>query len=212
MAELARRRLPHGTLGTSDWPSVAATCHHGTLGTSGWPSVAGTCHHGTMRTSDVRQLFDYCYWVTWRLLDAAERLPTDRFLDPTTVTSRDLRATLVHELDVEWSWRLNVQGRPMEEWAPDAELRPADYPDVASIRDHWRRDEAETRAWLESMSDADLDVETTSAFTSDRRPLWQYLVHLLTHAAQQQADAATLLTRAGESPGELGFLEFLAQP
>jgi hypothetical protein len=29
------------------------------------------------------------------------------------------------------------------------------------------------------------------------------------HAAQQQADAATLLTRAGHSPGEIGYLEFL---
>jgi hypothetical protein len=33
---------------------------------------------------------------------------------------------------------------------------------------------------------------------------------MTTHAAQQQADAANLLSLAGQSPGELSFLEYLA--
>ena len=34
-------------------------------------------------------------------------------------------------------------------------------------------------------------------------------MHIVSHAAQQQADAATLLTLAGRSPGEIGYLEYL---
>ncbi|CAN5732497.1 hypothetical protein BH24CHL8_BH24CHL8_10910 [soil metagenome] len=57
-----------------------------------------------MRKRDLIQLFDYMHWVNRRLLKAAARLPPGAFTAPSTVTTRDLRATLGHELDVEWSW------------------------------------------------------------------------------------------------------------
>jgi hypothetical protein len=65
------------------------------------------------------------------------------------------------------------------------------------------------REWIGSLTDAQVEHRTRSAFTDDRRPLWQYLMHIVSHAAQQQADAATLLTLAGRSPGEIGYLEYL---
>jgi len=160
-----------------------------------------------MNTSEIRTLFDYVYWANGRVLDAAERLSADEFTTPSSVTTRDLRATLVHELDVEWSWRLNLEGRLSDD---EADLNPDDYPDVASIREHWSRDEAEMRAWLDTLDDDRLAAEVDSGLTSDRRPLWHYLMHLVMHAAQQQSDAATLLTLAGQSPGDFGFGEYLA--
>jgi uncharacterized damage-inducible protein DinB len=159
-----------------------------------------------MRKSDVMSLIDYMYWANERILDAAERLSTEAFLATTSLTTRSLRATLVHELDVEWSWRLNLQSRLSE---GTEELRPDDYANLAAIREHWRGDEAEMRAWLDAMTDADMEAPVDSELSRDSRPLWQYLGHIVFHAAQQQSDAATLLTIAGESPGELGYLEFL---
>ncbi len=61
-----------------------------------------------MRTGEVLSLFDYMYWANRRLLDATERLPAGGFMASAAATTRDLRATLVHELDVEWSWRLTA--------------------------------------------------------------------------------------------------------
>jgi uncharacterized damage-inducible protein DinB len=162
-----------------------------------------------VQRATVLELFDYMYWVNQRLLDAADRLPAGRLAAPGP-TTRDLRATLVHELDVEWSWRLALQGRPIEELGEDVELRPEDYPDLAAIRQHWLRDEAAMRAWLNGLDDEALAGEVEPALDSHARPLWHYLVHVLMHAAQQQADAATLLSAAGDSPGELGFLGYLA--
>ncbi len=66
------------------------------------------------------------------------------------------------------------------------------------------------RAWLQSLTDEQLAGEVPSAFTGDRRPLWQYLMHIFTHATQQQADAATLLSLAGRSPEDVGFPEYLS--
>jgi uncharacterized damage-inducible protein DinB len=159
-----------------------------------------------MQRADIDSLLDYMYWANGRILDAAERLGPGEFSSSSAVTTRDLRSTLVHELDVEWSWRLNLQGRLSED---EAELKADDYADVASLRAHWQRDEAEMRAWIASLTDDDLASDVASNLTKDRRPLWQYLVHIVVHATQQQADAATLLTLAGQSPGELGYLEYL---
>jgi uncharacterized damage-inducible protein DinB len=141
-----------------------------------------------------------------RILDAAERLGPGEFSSSSAATTRDLRSTLVHQLDVEWSWRLNLQGRLSED---EAELKADDYADVASLRAHWQRDEPKMRAWVASLTDDDLASDVASDLTKDRRPLWQYLLHIVLHATQQQADAATLLTLAGQSPGELGYLEHL---
>jgi uncharacterized damage-inducible protein DinB len=157
----------------------------------------------SMRKADVQHLIDYMYWTNHRLLDAAEELTPDELTAPTSVTTRNLRATLVHELDVEWSWRLNLQGRLTD---AEEDLRPEGYPDVASIREHWARDEAEMRAWLDAMAEEDIAAPVHSDLSSDDRPMWTYLLHIVFHATQQHADAATLLTLAGRSPGDIGYL------
>ena len=159
-----------------------------------------------MRKGDIASLFEHMYWVNKRLLEAAAELPPAALTSASPATVRDLRATLVHELDVEWSWRLNLQGRLTDDLD---DLRPEDHPSVESIRERWQLDEMEMRAWLEALTDDELAAEVDSGLSGDRRPLWQYLMHIVIHAAQQQSDAATLLTLAGQSPGELGYGEFL---
>ncbi len=161
-----------------------------------------------MDRNDVTLLFDHLYWVRDRILDAAAAAP-DAYIQSEPVTIRDLRATLVHELDVEWSWRERLRGEQPDVWGPEEELRPADYPDAASIAEHWHRDEVEMRAWIGGMSDAELLAPCQSEGTGESHPLWYHLAHLYTHGLQQLSDAAVVLTGAGHSPGEIDFLEFI---
>jgi uncharacterized damage-inducible protein DinB len=160
-----------------------------------------------MRISDATTLFDYLYWVRDRVLRAAADLDDAGFTSAETVTNRDLRDTLVHELDVQWSWRERLRGADWEEWGPDAELRGGDYPTVESVAEHWRRDEADMRAWLAGLTDADLDEPPVR--DEDTLPLWFFVMHLVSHGIQQFSEAAVLLTRAGHSPGDIGFLEYV---
>jgi uncharacterized damage-inducible protein DinB len=160
-----------------------------------------------MRASEAIDLFDYLYWARDTILRAAAELDQAAFTSADTVTNRDLRATLVHELDVQWSWRERLRGADWEEWGPDAELRGDDYPTVDAIAEHWRRDEADMRAWLASLTDADLDAPPVRP--EDRLPLWQFVMHLVSHGIQQFSEAAVLLTRAGHSPGDIGYLEYV---
>ncbi|MBW3613330.1 MAG: hypothetical protein KY392_05655 [Chloroflexi bacterium] len=164
-----------------------------------------------MRSAEVRQFVDYLSWVNHRLVDAAARLPSDAFASTSGDAVRDLRATLVHELDVEWSWRLVLQGRPEEEWGSAEDLEAEDFPDVETLSARWDAEERELREWVASLSDEDLSVEVRPGLTDDALPLWYFVMHIVMHGTQQQADAATLLTAAGQSPGEIGFLEFVAE-
>ncbi|MBA3586036.1 MAG: hypothetical protein H0W41_00180 [Chloroflexi bacterium] len=79
-----------------------------------------------MQTTEAVKLFDYLYWARDAVLRAAAELSSDDFTSTDSVTDRDLRATLVHELDVEWSWRERLKGANWEEWGDDADLRPLD--------------------------------------------------------------------------------------
>ncbi len=120
-----------------------------------------------MRRAEVETLFDFLYWLRDRVLAAAADLPDDDFLATESINGRDLRATLIHELDVEWSWRERLQGIAPADGSP-TELIPDDYPTVADIAEHWHRDEVVMRAWLAGLSDdalaADCNVEGKSGY------------------------------------------------
>lgn len=157
-----------------------------------------------MRQRELLTLFDFTYWAHRRILATAARLTDAQFTLPSVIAGRDLRATLVHTLDTECSWRLRLQGRPEEEWKKT--LAVSDYRNVAALADHWRRDEAEMRAWLASLDDealarADLDPR-------GQVPLWYFLVHMVTHSQQHRSESGQLLTQLGRSPGDVDFLDW----
>ena len=158
-----------------------------------------------MRRDDLVALFDYSYWANRQILAAAAELPDDRLATQASCTVRNLRDTLVFTLDVERSWRGRLRGEPRERW--DTSLRAEDYPTVADLAEHWRRDEAEMQAWLHDLDDAALS-STIDLGPKDRFPLWYFLVHVLTHSAHQRRDAALLLREAGREPPELDFLYY----
>lgn len=161
-----------------------------------------------MRAADLTLLFDHLYFVRDRILDAARKAPS-ALVDATAPTIRDLRTTLVHEFDVEWSWRERLDGpTPTAFDETIAELTVEDLPDLDTIAERWQADETEMRAWIARLGDEGL-AGPCGAESPSRHPLWYHLMHLYTHGIQQFSDAAVLLTAAGQSPGELDFLDFV---
>jgi uncharacterized damage-inducible protein DinB len=165
-----------------------------------------------VRRQDLQTLFDFSYWMKDRILERASKLTAAEFAVPSALTTRDLRGTLVHTLDVEWSWRARLQGQPEAIWK--SELLVGDYPSVAALADRWRRDEGEMRAWLATLDDEtlarDFDLEPSAIVPTpkERYPLWYYVLHIHTHSHQQLSDAAVLLTRMRQSPGDIEFLDY----
>ncbi|MBA3728034.1 MAG: DinB family protein [Actinobacteria bacterium] len=158
-----------------------------------------------MRKPEVVVLFAYNYWANRQIVAAAGELPAEKFTTPSTLTYRDLRGTLVHTLDVEKSWRLRLRGEKQEVW--DTSLAYEDYPTTQELAADWQGDEEEMRAWLDELTDEELDG-VVDLGPKDRFPLWCFLVHIVTHSAQQRRDAALLLETLGVTPPELEFLYY----
>ena len=162
-----------------------------------------------MGPADIAALFDHLYWVRDRILAAADD-PAVPFVDPAPPTIRDLRTTLVHELDVEWSWRVRLAGADRTVFSPDdEELVATDFADVAAVRARWAADEAEMRTWLAGLTDADLAGPCRTEPSGPGHPFWFHLQHLYSHGIQQLADGEAQHSAAGRSPGELDFLDFV---
>lgn len=158
-----------------------------------------------MRKPELVVLFDYNYWANGQIVASAGELPAEKFTTPSTLTYRNLRGTLVHTLDVEKSWRLRLRGDKQEVW--DTSLTDEDYPSTEKLVADWRRDEDETRAWLDELNDGEFE-RVVDLGPKDRFPLWCFLVHIVTHSAQQRRDAALLLETLGLTPPELEFLYY----
>jgi uncharacterized damage-inducible protein DinB len=152
-------------------------------------------------------LFDYLYWVRDRVLATAAGLG-DGFAETPVVGTRDLRATLAHELDIEIGWRARLGGKSPAAWGPESELKPEHVPTLAAVRERWAAEEASMRAWLGGMSAADLAAPVT-VNGLEGYPLESYLLHVVEHGVMELTDAAAILTAMGRSTGDLGVLDAL---
>jgi uncharacterized damage-inducible protein DinB len=159
-----------------------------------------------MRVGDLRELFDYIAWANERILRAAEGLTAAQFVAPARFPGRSLRGCLLHVVNALRFHLAGWQGLPAP---PD--LKPGDCPDVATLRTLWAREEAALRAFLGTLTDADLDRPRSLTFTREgfvaTAPLWKLLVHNVNHATQHRSDAAQMLTDLGHSPGDLDLSE-----
>jgi len=158
-----------------------------------------------MRHDDVREQLDYLAWVRDRVLTAAAALTDDEFRSSDTVTTRDLRGTLAHQLECEWAWRVRLT----EGAFPEGDVLPASFPTLAALADRWGREASELRLWFDRLSEGDLAASPPGP--DSPLPTWRYLFYVVNHGTAQFAEAAVLLTRLGHSPGELGYLAFCSR-
>ncbi|SRR5581483_598518 len=161
-----------------------------------------------MNLQDILLIYEYNYWADHRILTASEKVSEKQFLAPANFPFGGLRGTLVHILDAEYAWRMFLQNN---DWSAP-ELKPEDFPTLASIQERWQSEEKEFRAYLASLNDEAMDVhrhyDTPEGNHRDRIQ-WHCLLHVVNHGTQHRSEAAAILTDLGSSPGDLDFTVFL---
>ena len=155
-----------------------------------------------MRHAEVGELLDYLAWMRDRILAATADLTETEFRSAETVTTRDLRGTLAHQIENEWAWRIRLS----EGAFPVGDVLPEDFATLDALVGRWRHEEQALHEWFDGLSDAELAAPPPG--DDNRLATWRYLLYVVNHGITQFTEAAVLLTRLGRSPGELGYLAF----
>ena len=156
----------------------------------------------------IRSMYRYNEWANRRILDTSAGLTPAQLLEGGGASFDSIRDTLVHTMGAQWLYLERWQGRSPRKFFDDA----ASFPDLDAIRARWDGIERDTRAFVATLTDADLArvVEYTN-MQGERwaYPLWQQMLHQVNHATQHRSETAMMLTRLGCSPGWLDLLYFV---
>lgn len=162
-----------------------------------------------MNLPDIRFLYEYNYWANKKILAASAGVTPEQFTAPATFPFGGLRGTLLHTVDAERLWLILFETSAVTE---DQDLVETDFPTFKSLEMKFREEEELMRAYLNRLSDEDMDSHlkyTTTEGAHRDRIMWHCHVHLVNHGTQHRSEAAAILTDLGHSPGELDFTVFL---
>ena len=163
---------------------------------------------GEMKINDIQLLFDYNYWANALMLATAAALGPEQLTQPTAFPWGSLHGTLVHTLDGEHMWRHLCRD---ERVLPVRLTQLEPFPTLESIAAYWKGEEAEMRAYLDSLSDRDMErvIRYEVEEGLRERVLWHCLVHVVNHGTQHRSECAAMLTDFGHSPGGIDLTRYL---
>jgi uncharacterized damage-inducible protein DinB len=153
-----------------------------------------------VRTADLAWVFAYDRWATRRILAVIDGLPPAVWGATGIVGERGLGSILVHQLGAHQRWRLGLGGDDEAAERTRPERQPLPSPD--GLARAWATEWDAMEAWLTTLTDEWLDER------GDGVPMWQMLLHVVNHGTQHRSEAATILTEAGRSPGDLDMIFF----
>ena len=163
-----------------------------------------------MNRTDLIDLFNYNAWANARILAGAERLSTDQLAAPANLDHGSAFQTLLHMVDVEWSWRLMAQRIP----TPTVLWELETLTELAHIKAYWHVEQAQMLSYIQNTAEQTLNalVEygTPQGWPPQSAKLWQILAHVVNHGTQHRTELARYLTDCGHSPGDLSLLGFLS--
>ena len=157
-----------------------------------------------MTLDDLKRRYDYGYWANARLFAVISQLTPEQFTREVAGSWASIRNTLVHVMSAEWGWIARCGGP-----ARGPQLKPDDYPTLASVIEQWSIVEGYAREFLGTLTDDDLDrvVEFTLDVTGTQAmSVGEMLQHGATHGVHHRGQIALLLRVIGMPPGNFDLL------
>ncbi len=161
-----------------------------------------------MTKDEARELFAYGSWANRLIFDAAEALPAEQ-LEATVASSfPSVAATLGHLVGAEWIWLRRWLGDSLP--APEWSLTPR----LAELKGELAKIESERSAYLDGLSDADLDRDLAYRNLagkpfSDR--LCDLIRHVVNHSTYHRGQVATQLRQLGRTPPSTDLIRFVRE-
>jgi uncharacterized damage-inducible protein DinB len=161
-----------------------------------------------MKMDEILHLFGYNRWATGMMMDAADRLTAEEFVEPDDTPFGSIRNELVHILDAQVGW-IDICSSYLKGVDREVgDLVPEDYPDVESVHAAWDQVESTTDSFLSTIDESDLARVIRAEFDwgVTEAPLWVILLHVVNHGTQHRSELAMKLTNFGYSPGMVDLL------
>jgi uncharacterized damage-inducible protein DinB len=150
-------------------------------------------------------LVGYNTWADNRILDTAKKAHPDQLHEEAGLSHGSIFHSLRHTLDVEWSWRLACIGQPADQtlW----EIVP--LPDLDAVIEYWEMEHGRLARYIQGLAPEDLDRLITPSWMKHTYTIRHVIIHLVNHGTAHRDAIGWALTRLGQSPGELDFLDYL---
>jgi uncharacterized damage-inducible protein DinB len=160
-----------------------------------------------MNTLDlIRGLYDYNEWANNHVLEEASLLSEDELSRELGASHGSVQGALTHMLVGQVFW-LGVWGGSQ---GPVAMPRQEPGAVIRSLRGGYERYHEQVRAFLDSLTEADLPREILDPLHDPRMalPLAQQLIQIATHGIHHRSEVAALLTAIRGPVRDLDYLFF----
>lgn len=143
----------------------------------------------------IRSLHEWTHECLDRLFDHASKLPFSLLQQPVPgMETVNIRGQLVHLLSTEASWICDLQAIPAGRWEAEA------FADFGTLRAAKKRVFADTTAYLEGLSEDELNTELRfrpQAWVGRLRSPAFILCHIVTHAFHHKGQIVTMFRILG---------------
>jgi len=158
-----------------------------------------------MSAALIREHYDYHRWANHRLFDVAVGLGAEAVIRDMGKhwSCPTLKGMFAHLYGADRVWLTRWKGE-----SPPRLYGDADFSSMADLRSRWDTLEAEQRAFVESLGDADLTRPVEYRNTEGaqfRVALGPMLQHVVNHATHHRSEAATMITLISGSPPDTGI-------
>jgi uncharacterized damage-inducible protein DinB len=138
----------------------------------------------------IHTLFEYNDALNRRLWESIMTVSDEQFVREVAYSRGSLRDQAIHLTTTEGGWMRALRGEPD---ARRYSLDPADYPTPAAGRAAWEGTAAELLAYVNGLSQEDLEETPPGLYG----PRWQVLLHLANHGTDHRAQMLRLLADTG---------------
>lgn len=162
-----------------------------------------------MNAAYFQLLFEYTYWAHRKIWACIEALTDEQYTRALGYSWGSIRGQAVHVMGAEMMWLARLRGT-----SPRGLPLETDYPLRADLRAVWDTVEADVRAYLTALSDADVMngfTYTTTKGVEHHQPIYEVLAHLANHGTDHRAQMLAMLHQLGAPTIEQDMVHFFRE-
>lgn len=153
-------------------------------------------------------LAQYNQWANGRILRKVGSLSAEILHTPCWLSHDSLWKTLLHTIDVQYSWHGASEAGKLPPLLTDA-----NFPNIKALRSYWHDEDAHLIATISGLTNEQLNETIKITFAYARKPRhrirWQILFHALNHSTHHRSEIGQYLDTIGRSPRDMDFLKYL---